>query len=214
MKKTWRKFAGSALAAAVLGLVCVSAQAVSNAPPQPVPVDVPPYEYLAAPPLSYQFSGNCVDCAAAAHTSTYSVTGTLVLKGSLYMDGQTLGNADFQSFSYAGSNLFAAFTMDASKLRDFSATFGPHLSFVDILGTDGKFFHTAGIDWNTGLDQCSPKNSVICVMDYGNSAQWSAVSSVPEPESYALMLAGLVLMGQLARSRRSAHMAQTQACAA
>src|SRR5665647_2609265 len=65
-----------------------------------------------ATPVGYTtllFSGNCIDCAAAAGTPSYAVTGTLVLQGEDFHDGQKINQSYFDSFSYSGSNLFGAY---------------------------------------------------------------------------------------------------------
>jgi hypothetical protein len=57
---------------------------------------------------SYVFSANCVDCAQAAGTSSYGVSGTLVLDN--YTLGSAITFANFVSFTYNGSNLISPFS--------------------------------------------------------------------------------------------------------
>ena len=82
-----------ALAASLMGLVSVQAQAVAVAPP----------------PLStFNFTGNCVDCAQFQESPSYAVTARLILKN--YFQGTPIFAANFVSFSYGGSNLLSVRT--------------------------------------------------------------------------------------------------------
>jgi hypothetical protein len=188
----------SGAAATLLLSTSLSAQAVTV---------TEPVNYL--PPITYLFSGNCVDCAAKAGTGTYAVTGTLVLKGANYQPNQQLGIADFLSFSYGGSNLFDAFEISSANIGSFFASYGNPLAMLQLetrygaKGANYRYFNSQeNRTWATG-------SNVISIADYGNAGAWTQISHVPEPGS--LVLLGLGLAGLLAaRQRRQPGAAPTQ----
>jgi len=55
------------------------------------------------------YIADCVDCAQAANQETYSVTASLTVKG--YVPNMSLGNDNFVSFNYGGSNLLNPFSI-------------------------------------------------------------------------------------------------------
>ncbi len=58
---------------------------------------------------TFNFTGNCIDCAQTAESETYPVTATLVLDN--YTSGQSINFTNFVSFTYATTNLQPGYTV-------------------------------------------------------------------------------------------------------
>ncbi len=175
-------------------------------------------------PHSYNFTANCTDCAAAANTETYQVTGTLNTRES--------GNGIdlLHSFSYGGSNLVDPYTVSFAGPSDYfysnlSSITGFHGGGVDanwsitLLFGDGLFFvgDSSGA-WSTCARsnhlESSRSTSAVCdgptnpyffqTDDIGDKMAFATVptdNNVPEPGSLALLGSGLALIW-VARRRR------------
>ena len=63
-------------------------------------------------------------------------------------------------------------------------------------------FYTIGFANGDGDGFWNLAPSSLLTADFGHSASWSNVSAVPEPETYAMMIAGLGLLGFAARRRK------------
>jgi hypothetical protein len=188
-----------ATVAALMGLASFSAQA----------------EILTLDYVTANFSGNCIDCAAAEGTPSYPVTATLVMKDVWPEAYSTkVGLRNFVSFSYSGSNLFAPYVISETEVTDFSgvwnAVYDVQLRIEKNLGdgtflffrtnnfstdncqtvdTDGNCISVINSSWSTGIGSY--------VEDYGNEGTWQVVSidnNVPEPATLLMLctaLAGL-----------------------
>ena len=111
-----------------------------------------------------------------------SLTGDRDLVGSL--SGTSTGKVSFTAFDLVGSDL----TIILSTGTLTSA--GPRLAFggLESISSVGDYFiHIAGVSTGTA----------------GYTGTLSLVSPVPEPETYAMMLAGLGFMGFVSRRRKS-----------
>lgn len=151
------------------------------------------------------FSGNCIDCAVAAGTDSYAVTGELVLEGENHFQNEKLNENHFVSFSYSGSNLFNAYQITRADAPFFSAQFNSFISIEKDLG-DGTFLYFAyapsawGWDpgfvlglsgengpWSTGIGSYEA--------DYGDGGTLQVVgagNNVPEPASVLLLVSALL----------------------
>ena len=163
---------------------------------------------------TYIFSGNCEDCAQTADVAVYPVTASLTLVD--YVPGTGIVDANFVSFSYRGSNLVYAYTVDAASSTptstqppvsfrfnsDFDSVSGnissplPNAREFALRFSDGLFFQTLSDgSWST----CAPgpsgfygAGSCFSPADFGNGGSWLPAAAVPEPTSYGLMALGLL----------------------
>ena len=164
-----------------MGLFSVQAQAVAVAPP----------------PLStFNFTGNCVDCAQFQESPSYAVTARLILKN--YFQGTPIFAANFVSFSYGGSNLLSAYSILATDPLFVSGNIPsalPNAADFHVRSSLHFFDLSPSGIWNTG-------NSIP--MDNGNVGSFSpnAPSSVPEPATMLLMGAALAAAGLTRRRLR------------
>lgn len=153
------------------------------------------------PTTTYQFTADCVDCAARAATSSFIVHGQLVLTD-MYVLGQPLIPPFFVSFTYDGSNLLNAFTIDAADLAAIHGALpiklpGPPLGNIMIEAKTpfAPHFEDEIVVESTGLWAIggSPADKGI-----------DATFSVPEPSTWAMMLLGLAGLGLAGYRRRRA----------
>ena len=204
----------SGLVASALGLFGLQAQAAVVLPP-------PVFS-------TFNFSGNCEDCAIAAELPAYAVTGTLVMQN--YTPGNVFNSQtnNFVSFSYSGSNLYPSYTIYPIPPTYFSLN---HYAFGSIAasGLGASDFHVAdGINffnlfsepqtsgrWDTGRPTLSICACVFQVnfrpvytyeythADMGGSGTFSpsASNGVPEPSTWLLLAAALGAAG-MARRRQ------------
>ena len=114
---------------------------------------------------------------AAADSATYAV-GT---KG--YAGGSAFGDNGAGALNFSNAGTFA------------NSTYASGLSFMRINAL------ATGILPSTYTPYLDGGNSVKLYLDGSNALNIAAVTAVPEPESFAMLLAGLGLMGAIARRR-------------
>jgi hypothetical protein len=94
--------------------------------------------------VTYAFTGDCIDCAAAASTASFPVAALLTLRD--YRPGEALREDHFLSFSYAGSNLVTPFTISRENFlesteRRFEGSF--NVAFATNFAAGSPEFQTA-----------------------------------------------------------------------
>ena len=87
----------------------------------------------------------------------------------------------------------------------FSAGAGANTSFVagPAFTSPVPFYNMAVASFINSPSQVTQTASGFTIQQGGGSVNFTAVTPVPEPETYALMLAGLGMIGMLARRRRA-----------
>lgn len=144
--------------------------------------------------------------AGAAQAATYNFSGSFdadpantVLNGSFSFDDAVVAAGGFDgdfsltslSFSFQGQSYTLAQATDPYVKFEGGTLTGPNASFATPAGNLlalQSFFGSSGFTYSVGsTDQLGTLN----------------ISVVPEPESYALMLAGLGIVGFLARRRKA-----------
>ncbi|MEZ5736704.1 MAG: PEPxxWA-CTERM sorting domain-containing protein [Novosphingobium sp.] len=149
---------------------------------------------------TFNFSGNCVDCAEAAETDFYPVTATLMVQN--YELGTPFELDNFVQFDYGGSNLVGPFSVTTSSIVDtfYGAIGAAPGSYEVYLHHSGYAYFQTGTDgtWDLGDD-------FVSSLDQGNIGVWSLTQpgGVPEPTTWMTMILGFGLIGGAMRSRKS-----------
>ena len=187
---------------AVAGAALLAAASASHAA-VPVPVQ------------SFSFYGDCLDCTLNSQPGQPMATLVLTIG---YQPGSPIGNTNFVSFSYVGSNLvdpytvvpfnpdrslgqFAAYSiagaMDGSPgPKSFLIEFDDGLRF-ESLSSGGWYTCAPGPSKGYYSGTCDYLNND----DFGERGSWN--QPIPEPGTYGLMALGLGVLGIAARRRRS-----------
>jgi hypothetical protein len=145
------------------------------------------------------FVGPCSDCSVSGGAGTATATVTVLN----YEWGASLPPSvgfSYQSELLGGLAPFYAYNVTGSFASEASAPAAISLQF-EIFGAAAghyTFQSDAGGGWSLMV------GSTPVALDMGNSHTWTA--AVPEPETYAMLLAGLGLIGYVIRRR------QCQAC--
>lgn len=105
----------------------------------------------------------------------------------------------FGSFAYGGITGFAALLNGVSlfNLASFTSNSGPVSATTQVL--------TGGSHVPAGLFTLNVSGNAGAGASYGGSIGAVPVSAVPEPETFAMLLAGLGLMGAIARRRNKSN---------
>ena len=107
----------------------------------------------------------------------------------IFSFSETVSGVAFNFVSIEGSSTFTAFLGD-DEIE----------SFTTVAGYDGDFYGFEDIEFDS-----IRINSEVYALDnlqVATPLETSAATSVPEPESYAMFMAGLALMGFIARRRK------------
>ncbi len=99
------------------------------------------------------------------------------------------------------SSVNGSLDVDFSSIT-ISSLGGPVFAFTQNTGDPNEHWSLASVVLSAGVDYLLTVTGVQGGAGTGNYAGQLSVTPVPEPETYALMLAGLGLMGFIARRRR------------
>nr|WP_198415024.1 FxDxF family PEP-CTERM protein [Albitalea terrae] len=138
-------------------------------------------------------------------TATSDSAGTL---GTLDADASVFDSSNSFQFVFNTSLIGLDFTDPLTHLHVTTLGPGSEGTIFDSTGTlptvVGGFGFTGGTDFSNGVWIYGDFGVQVGGTDYSD-VHWSTtkVSAVPEPESYAMILAGLGVMGFIARRRRA-----------
>ena len=151
--------------------------------------DLGSWSGASSPDLSFDSGQVAVSGLVYPNLSGNSIINEAELTSGFLFSGPVSGVA-FNFVSYTGESIFTAF-LGADEVEYFTA----------VTGSDGKFYGFKDILFD------SIRIDTTNVVEYSSYAldnlQVATVTQVPEPESYAMFMAGLALMGFIARRRKN-----------
>jgi hypothetical protein len=143
---------------------------------------------------SFQYADNLYD-GVFPHLSGNSILNDSELISTFSFSGAVSGVA-FNFVSTGGDAIFTAF-LGAVEVGQFTALTG--IANDNFYGFKDISFDSISIDTN-GTEYAS---YALDNLQVASSLEIAAVTQVPEPESYAMFMAGLGLMGFIARRRKN-----------
>jgi PEP-CTERM motif len=161
---------------------------------------------------TFDWVGNCEDCAMAAGRELFEVRARLQVQN--YILGSALSNSHLVRFDYFGSNLVAPYAWipdvdDGSEFGGFSSIEGSINTATGFYAVrlrkriaDGDVT-TNWRQFNTASDgSFNVRIHFLIDEDFGTGTWNAATTTVPEPESWAMMLFGLAALGVAKRQRK------------
>lgn len=157
---------------------------------------------------TFYFSGQCDDCGK---TATPGVFGTGYASGVLKLKDYTIGNwityKNWDSFSFTSDKLGTLVSTEINGINSngFSSVDAVYGNIdVQFKNNNGLWYIFSTYLPANGLPQGAwyIAQTGAPALDYGYKYQWSTTAPVPEPETYAMLLAGLGLIGGIARRRK------------
>jgi len=137
---------------------------------------------------------------AAVNNSIYSGNGNVLIAA---VGGQTISQVKFDYFTYFDSGITTSPTTNAWSLLDGSNT----LFASGTLEATGGPVNTDKQDVKSFVYDLTPGLYSAVTLTFSNDTAMGfdnfSVTAVPEPETYALMLAGLGVVGFVARRRKT-----------
>jgi len=146
-------------------------------------------------PVTYQFTGVCVDCPP----SDIGI-GMLTLQN--YTLGAQILSSNFVNFTYSSDviPLFQAPSTDQVSISGVLPVSLPGMAFIDIQDTTaGVIFLSTTLEtglWCVGTD---------CAQDEGSASSWDVADAVPEPGSLILLGIGIFSLAVWRRLRNGTH---------
>jgi hypothetical protein len=157
---------------------------------------------------TYTYTGSSFTSATSPYTTNDSVTGSITLANALASNLTNFTTVVPTSFSFsAGVSTLTNATPNVGSLFAFKTdAFGDISQWQIAIFTGSVFQFSIGTtnapSLFTPTDQIIVNGGNTAFGQIQNSPGTWAVTSVPEPESYAMFLAGLGLMGGIARRRQ------------
>ncbi len=145
---------------------------------------------------TFYFSGVCEDCGLPLVGGEYGpglASGTLSLTNYMLGDGLTIDNVS--SFTFTSDKLGTVVSDLISGVKGKLSTPQAGNDRVGLNFMAGIYSYSFNTGYEGGYWSMNE-------YDYGYSHTWTA-APVPEPETYAMMMAGLGLIGMVARRRKS-----------
>ena len=140
-------------------------------------------EYFNGKLIANRFDGGF---GGPQHYDVYSLTGALLT--SAFID--TTGHGNGTGIAFDGTN-FLVSDIFSNRITRWDGTTGAFIDAITLQGSHGEV-EDLSVDFAGRSDTCGGPGQPPCV-----------IGAIPEPETYALMLGGLALLGAVTRRRKA-----------